>query len=217
MVDTSLEHKLKILNAVLKDLISKQCIIFFCHILDECKEKIKLQEYQHVHALRIFQDYLKTEAPVFCCKKELLEKYIASIKDSEKFHDILHVYIYIYYKFYAEKYISNAKTISKDHNFIDLFLREIFVECARKLFVTPHAMENSTHLNLLLHESIDLTIKKKLVLNILIKKEQRESQTTILPTQQQTKKNLDLNKKLLSKSKISTENNSDINDFILKK
>lgn len=215
MVDTSLEHKLKLLNGVLKDLISKECIIFFSQILDECKEKIKQPEYQHVHALRIFQDYLKTEATVFCCKKEILEKYVSKIKASEKFHDIFHVYIYIYYKFYAPKYINNAKTISKDHNFIDFFLREVFVECARKLFVLPQALENYTHLQLLLYEAIDITIKKKLVLDILIKKEQRESQTTIVQTQQ-TKKNLDLNKKLLNKSKISTEN-SNINDFILQK
>ena len=181
MVDTSLEHKLHILNGVLKDIITKPCIIFFSTIAEECKEKTKLDAFKHVHHLRIFQDYLKSEAPFFCCKKEILEQYITNIKTHEKFFDIFQVFVYIYYKFYAKKYIDNAKILSKDQIFIDLFLREIFTECARKLFVSPSVIiHNSIQLNQLCHDSIDLIIKKKLVLDILIKKEQRDAQTTIV-------------------------------------
>jgi hypothetical protein len=200
MIESSIDHKLKVLESVMKDIITKNCILFFSNLLDECTEKTSTNSYKYVHRYRIFQDYLISNAPLFCCKMDLLENHVNDIKTTDRFYDVYHTFVYLYYKFYANEYIDNAKTINRDNTFLDKFLREIFSECARKLFVSPHILEGkSVQLQTVINECIDIIIKKYMVLDILIKKGKKKEEKN-------------LNQSLLSKMK-QKEN---INDFIMK-
>jgi hypothetical protein len=118
------------------------------------------KEYQHIHELRVFQDYLKSVAPKFL-STDFLSKQILKIRKIDKFNEIIHIYMYLS--------VNKNKKYDIDINYI---LKEIFLESSRILFINPYVMQNDfLKLQNICYEVIN-NILKKTVTNLLLKRKQ---------------------------------------------